>query len=106
MVDPRPIDSEIAKMSFPSKIIEYMASATPVLVSNIPSFAPEYRQHQYRIEEVSAKGIENALREVFSHTDEELTALGASARQFILENKTIQKQCEKVIDLIRSVVRE
>ena len=74
-----------------------MASATPVLVSNIPSFAPEYRQHQYRIEEVSAKGIENALREVFSHTDEELTALGASARQFILENKTIQKQCEKVI---------
>ena len=106
LVDPRPIDSEIAKMSFPSKIIEYMASATPVLVSNIPSFAPEYRQHQYRIEEVSAKGIENALREVFSHTDEELTALGASARQFILENKTIQKQCEKVIDLIRSVVRE
>ena len=43
---------------------------------------------------------------MFSHTDEELTALGASARQFILENKTIQKQCEKVIDLIRSVVRE
>ena len=83
-----------------------MASATPVLVSNIPSFAPEYRQYQYRIEEVSAKGIENALREVFSHTDEELTALGASARQFILENKTIQKQCEKVIDLIRSVVKE
>lgn len=106
LVDPRPIDNEIAKMSFPSKIIEYMASATPVLVSNIPSLAPEYRQYQYRIESVSIKGIAIALKEVFSHTDEELNAMGISARLFILENKTIQKQCEKVIDLIRSVVKE
>lgn len=104
LVDPRPIDSEIAKMSFPSKIIEYMASGTPVLVSNIPSFAPEYRRYQYRIEDVSVHGIEKALRDVFSHTDAELSEIGASARQFIMENKTIQKQCEKVIDLIRSVV--
>lgn len=105
LVDPRPIENEIAKMSFPSKIIEYMASGTPVLVSNIPSLAPEYRQYQYRIEEVSAKGIENALRDVFRHTSSELTALGASARQFVLDNKTIQKQCKKVLDLIRSVVK-
>lgn len=105
LVDPRPINSEISKMSFPSKIIEYMASGTPVLVSNIPSFAPEYRQYQYRIEDVSTAGIEKALCYVFSHTDEEMSAMGASARQFILKNKTIQVQCSKIINFIRSTVK-
>lgn len=104
LVDPRPIDNEIAKMSFPSKIIEYMASGTPVLVSNIPSFAPEYRQYQYRIEDVSGVGISEALKEVFQHTDAELIQMGQSARQFVFENKTIQKQCEKIIDLIKQVI--
>lgn len=105
LVDPRPIDNEIAKMSFPSKIIEYMASGTPVLVSNIPSFSPEYRQYQYRIEEVTTYGIEKSLREVFKNSDEELKKKGSAARQFILENKTIHKQCEKIIDFIHSVIR-
>lgn len=104
LVDPRPIDNEIAKMSFPSKIIEYMASGTPVLVSNIPSLSPEYRQYQYRIEDVSVDGISEALLEVFSHTDDELIQMGQSARQFVFENKTIQKQCEKIIHLIKQVI--
>ncbi len=106
LVDPRPVESEIAKMSFPSKIIEYMASGTPVLVSNIPSFAPEYREYQYRIDEVSAKGIEFALRDVFGNTEDALHEKGKAARQFILENKTVQKQCAKVIDLIESVISQ
>ena len=104
LVDPRPIDNEIVKMSFPSKIIEYMASGTPVLVSNIPSFAPEYRKYQYRIENVSVEGISDALIELFQHTDDELIQMGKSARQFVFENKTIQKQCEKIIHLIKQVI--
>lgn len=104
LVDPRPVDNVIAKMSFPSKIIEYMASGTPVLVSNIPSFTSEYRRYQYRIEDVSKEGVEFALKQVFSYSDKELFEKGASARQFILENKTIQKQCEKIIKFIFSVI--
>lgn len=105
LVESRPVDTEIAKMSFPSKIIEYMASGTPVLVSNIPSFSPEYLQYQYRIDEVSVDGIENALRMVFAHTDDELKILGAAAREFVLKNKTIQKQCEKIIELINLIIK-
>lgn len=106
LVEPRPVDTEIAKMSFPSKIIEYMASGTPVLVSNIPSFAPEYKDYQYRIGDVSAEGIRLALVDVFSHSVEDLQTKGEAARRFVLENKTIQKQCEKVIELINNVIDE
>ena len=104
LVDPRPVDTEISKMSFPSKIIEYMASGTPVLVSNIPSFGPEYLQYQYRIDEVSIDGIECALKRVFSHTDNELVTIGTNARIFVLNNKTIQKQCKRIIELITAVI--
>ena len=31
---------------------------------------------------------------------------GEAARRFVLENKTIQKQCEKVIELINNVIDE
>lgn len=106
LVDPRPINNEVSKMSFPSKIIEYMASGTPVLVSNIPSFTPEYRKYQFRLDEVSIKGIKDALCKIFSCTDYELNEMGSLARQFILENKTISKQCEKIIDFIHSVQKK
>lgn len=104
LVEPRPVDTEIAKMSFPSKIIEYMASGTPVLVSNIPSFSPEYKEYQYRIEEVSESGLEKALKSVFENSDETLRAKGSAARDFVLNNKTIQKQCCKIVELIKSVI--
>ena len=105
LVEPRPSDTVIAKMSFPSKIIEYMASGTPVLVTNIPSFDDSYRQYQYRIEEESIEGIAKALTETLSLPEEALRQKGEAAKAFVLDNKTISKQCEKVINLIRSVTK-
>lgn len=103
LVEPRPVDTEIAKMSFPSKIIEYMATGTPVLVSNIPSFQPEYEKYQYRISDISVDGLCSAITETLSHSDQELFELGYKAREFVLKNKTIQKQCEKIITMIERI---
>ena len=105
LVEPRPSDTVIAKMYFPSKIIEYMASGTPVLVTNIPSFEDSYCQYQYRIEEESIEGIAKALTETLSLPEEALRQKGEAAKVFVLNNKTISKQCEKVINLIRSVTK-
>lgn len=103
LVEPRPSDTEIAKMSFPSKIIEYMASGTPVLVTNIPSFEPVYRDYQYRINDESVEGIASALKETLSQSDVMLRGKGATAKEFVLNNKTIQKQCERIVGLLREV---
>lgn len=103
LVEPRPSDTMIAKMSFPSKIIEYMASGTPVLVTNIPSFEPVYSDYQYRINDESVEGIASALKETLSQSDVVLRGKGASAKEFVLNNKTIQKQCERIVGLLREV---
>ena len=106
LVDPRPTDDEIVKMSFPSKIIEYMASGTPVLTTNLPCFSEEYLQYQYRIQKESAVGIQEALMAVFSKTPQEREALGQAAKLFVLENKTLDKQCGKIFSLLKEVVEK
>lgn len=104
LVEPRPSDTFIAKMSFPSKIIEYMASGTPVLVTNIPSFEEAYSKYQFRIDDESVEGIAAALKETLSLPEESLRGKGTDAKEFVLQNKTIQKQCERVIGLLQEVL--
>ena len=103
LVEPRPSDTEIAKMSFPSKIIEYMASGTPVLVTNIPSFGEEYKAYQYRINDESVVGIAGSIIDTLSLPSDELQRKGTAAKEFVMENKTIQHQCEKVLKLMEKV---
>lgn len=100
LIDPRPVDDIFVKMSFPSKIIEYMASGTPVLVTELPCFTPDYEEHQYRIKESGVDGIYKALMEVLSFSNDELAEKGNQAKNFVLQNKTIEKQCKKIIDFI------
>jgi len=52
------------RYSFPSKLIEYMASATPVLTTRLPGIPPEYEPYVYWIEDDSVEGIEHSLRAV------------------------------------------
>lgn len=103
LVEPRPSDTLIAKMSFPSKIIEYMASGTPVLVTNIPSFEEVYGKYQFRINDESVEGISKALTETLSLPEVSLKEIGRNAREFVLQNKTIKRQCERVLRLIEEV---
>lgn len=100
LVDPRPSDMEIVKMSFPSKIIEYMASGTPVLTTNLPCFSEEYRNYQFRIDDESIEGMKNALEMVCSLSTSELNEKGTSAKEFILQNKTMPKQCERIMNFL------
>lgn len=103
LVDPRPSNMEIVKMSFPSKIIEYMASGTPVLTTNLPCFSEEYREYQYRIDDESVDGIKIALENVFSLSDLERNTKGKNAKQFIMENKTMEKQCETIMTFLKQI---
>jgi len=103
LVDPRPSSMEIVKMSFPSKIIEYMASGTPVLTTNLPCFSEEYKEYQFRIDDESITGIGKALVDFFELPKEERNRMGTAAQQFVLEHKTISKQCELIFELLNMI---
>ena len=64
LINPRPTSELFATMSFPSKLIEYLATGRPVLTTRIPSIPESLRDSFSYIDEESADGIRAAIRTV------------------------------------------
>ena len=102
LVNPRPTHEEYVKYSFPSKNMEYMASGTPVLTTNLPGMPKEYHPHVYLIEEESDSGVAQALKQVLANTDEELFRKGCAARKFVLEERNNLIQAGKILEMLKN----
>ena len=100
LVNPRPTEEEFVKYSFPSKTMEYMASGTPVLTTVLPGMPKEYHPYVYLLEEETADGVAKMLREVLSHSEEELFRKGEAARRFVLEQKNNVIQAQKILEML------
>ena len=100
LVNPRPTDAEYVKYSFPSKTMEYMASGTPVLTTVLPGMPKEYYPYVDLIREETAQGVAKALREVLSHSDQELLEKGCRARDFVLEGRNNVVQASRILKML------
>lgn len=100
LVNPRPTKAEFTKYSFPSKNMEYMATGTPVLTTNLPGMPTEYQPYVYLIEKEDVPGVANAFKRVLSLPPEELKQKGLAAKQFVLEKKNNIVQAQKVVKLV------
>ena len=105
LVNPRPTDAEFVKYSFPSKTMEYMASGTPVLTTDLPGMPREYLPYVNLIRKETPEGVADALREVLSRSDEELMQQGLQARRFVLETRNNVVQAEKILTMLESTER-
>lgn len=105
LVNPRPTDAEYVKYSFPSKTMEYMASGTPVLTTNLPGMPREYLPYVNLIEEETPQGIANALKKVLAQSDEALMEQGIRARRFVLEQRNNLVQAKKILTMLESTER-
>ncbi|OZT76866.1 glycosyltransferase [Salinicoccus roseus] len=98
LVNPRNNVGKFTKYSFPSKIIEYMCSGTPVLAYKLDGMPKEYYNYLYTINE--EENLEVKLREIIKKTRTELSLKGNLASEFIMTNKNSKAQVKKLIDLI------
>ena len=105
LVNPRPTDAEYVKYSFPSKTMEYMASGTPVLTTDLPGMPREYLPYVNLIEEETPQGVANALKKVLAQSDEALMEQGARARRFVLEQRNNLVQAKKILTMLESTER-
>ena len=105
LVNPRPTDAEYVKYSFPSKTMEYMASGTPVLTTNLPGMPREYLPYVNLIEEETPQGIADALKKVLAQSDEALMEQGIRARRFVLEQRNNLVQAKKILTMLESTER-
>ena len=94
------------KYSFPSKTMEYMSTGTPVLTTVLPGMPKEYHPHVYLLEDESAEGISQRLRELMALSEEELFQKGLSGRDFVLDKRNNVIQAKKILDMIENSERE
>ena len=100
MVNPRPVDKEFTKYSFPSKNMEYMVSGTPILTTRLPGMPAEYYAHIYTIDGNDKEAITRALQQTLSHTPQALLDKGKSAKEFVLTNKNNVHQAARILALL------
>ena len=101
LINPRFTNYEYTKYSFPSKIMEYMASGTPLLTTALAGIPNEYYEYIYVLEEETEVGLSKKLKEVLKKSSEELNDMGLKAKKFIMENKSNVFQAKKVIKMIK-----
>jgi glycosyltransferase involved in cell wall biosynthesis len=104
LVNPRPINHEFTKYSFPSKILEYMSSGTPVLTTKLAGIPPEYDDKLLYFEDDSYNGIMNGLVKYLNYSDDELFEIGNKSIEFIRVQKNNDTQISNLISRIKYLV--
>lgn len=101
LVNPRFTTEAFSPYSFPSKNMEYMASGTPLLTTNLPGMPEEYHGYVYLFGEETVEAYAETIRQVFAKSNEELLQKGALAKKFVLENKNNVAQARRIVKFIK-----
>lgn len=100
LVNVRPTSYQFARLSFPSKVAEYMASGTPVLSTRLPGIPKDYEKYLWYLNNGDADEVANAISGVLNLSDEERTARGQAAKQYIWKSKNPQIQARRIINFL------
>lgn len=100
LINTRTPEGEFTKYSFPSKVMEYLASGTPTLMYRLPGIPEEYYEYCYSLSRADIDSLSQMLTEILNLSESERIAKGQAAREFILKNKNPKSQTLKIINLL------
>ncbi|HFU3843577.1 glycosyltransferase [Streptococcus iners] len=100
LINPRKNDQEFTKYSFPSKIMEYLSSGTPMLGYKLSGIPDEYYDYMYLIENFNDSLVESLLA-ISKLEKKEIEKMGINALNFIKNNKLPEHQIAKVLASIK-----
>lgn len=100
LINLRSPDETMSKFSFPSKILEFMASGRPTLTPMIEGIPQEYLPYLIPISSFNAKSICDSILFVGESEPHEMTLFGKRARQFVLTEKSNIKQTKKLLEFL------
>lgn len=89
-------DDEYTKYSFPSKMVEYMLSATPLITTRLEGIPCEYYNYCYALKERDAEKIAAEIDVVLN--DKNLEQTGQNAKEFVKQNKNAFCQAKKIVE--------
>jgi glycosyltransferase involved in cell wall biosynthesis len=100
LINPRPAYSGFSPYSFPSKLLEYMASGRPVLTTRLPGIPCEYDPFLLWIDQETPEGLSALLQHLASEPKEELHELGRRGKDFVLSGKNFRQQGRRIREFI------
>jgi len=92
-------DDTYTKYSFPSKMVEYMLSGTPLLTTALDGIPEEYYSFVYSVNENDTEKIALLVDKILK-TPDEMQKLGENAKNFVTENKNCFVQAEKIREFV------
>lgn len=106
MINLRNPNQEVSRYCFPSKIFEYLLSASPVLSFRIDGIGEEYYKYLIEMKDTSIDGISGSIQEIFSLTDDQREEIGMAGREFVINQKNNVVQAKRMIDFLDSRVQK
>lgn len=102
LINPR-IDNKYTDIfGFPSKVIEYLLSGTPVLTTRFAAMPKEYEEFVYIIESQTGEGIAEAVRNVFFDSESIRLDKSKKAYNYIFQNNKYSVIVDEMIKFIDS----
>lgn len=98
LVNPRRNVGEYTKFSFPSKMMEYLASGVPTVAYKLDGMPEGYRGLFIDATEI---GLGAAIKSALDMGIGESSRLAERARAFVLEEKSPERQCGRTLELLR-----
>ncbi len=102
LVNPRLSFHEFTLYSFPSKLLEYLASATPTITYRMKGIPDEYYEYCIIPESESICDLAKSINKYINLPNHDLISFGIKARAFILSEKSVNVQSERIFNYINS----
>ena len=106
LANPRPIDTLIAQVTFPSKIFEYLMSGRPVMTTRLNGFSRDYDDLLFWVDGGDAESLAAKINEIDRETDENLRLIAKNAKAYLLKNKTWAINTEKIYCFLKKVLND
>lgn len=106
LINPRPISDRINLYTFPSKLLEYMASGTPVITTRLNGITDDYLPHLFIAENDSPECLAATIKYVFSIEPTQLQKIGVEAMRFIIANKNWHLQSKRIHEFSMSITQQ
>lgn len=100
LVSPRLTDDFTTKYTFPSKILEYIASGKPVLSNRLPGIPSDYEELINFTDNSTSKEWAEKIVNIICDDTGYYKEKANNAKQLIKENKTWEYQSKKIFDFI------
>ena len=101
LINPRPSAPLSTHYVFPSKLIEYLATGTPVITTATADVVEEYGDFAFVLHDETPVGLAELVRQIASLPESERSARGHAARQYMLKNKTWAIQGQRIAEFVR-----